>query len=347
MVFFRDYFLMDVELLGGVGRTADRARDGQAGEEGVAADPGPVPLQRLALEDRSDEGDRAGTPGGRPLTVAGSSGAATARSFFFWGHSTMKAINGLNIHHEMEGEGPPIVFVHGLGATSNVWHAQRMALRHYYRVIIYDRSGSGRSQKSRDGYSIDAWADELAGLLDHLAIPEAVVVGHSLGSMVAQRFSGRYAKRTKALVLAGGEAEVGPEDQKALTERARTIEAHGLSAVVGSWLTAVLSAATREANPALAGLVREMFLSNDAKTYALHCLALRDADVRSDHANIVCPTLLTVGDQDRVTPLSWQRQIAVAIANSRIRIIPNTGHMTMLESPAVFNTVLLDFLAAL
>jgi len=90
-----------------------------------------------------------------------------------------------------------------------------------------------------------------------------------------------------------------------------------------------------------------MFLSNDGRTYALHCLALRDGAVRADHGSIVCPTLLMVGDQDLVTPISWQRQIATEIANSRIRIIPNTAHMTMLESPAVFNTVLLEFLAAL
>ena len=72
--------------------------------------------------------------------------------------------------------------------------------------------------------------------------------------------------------------------------------------VADAWLAAVLSAATREANPALAGMVREMFLSNDARSYALHCLALRDGSVR-DHPNILCPTLLTVGDQDPVTPL--------------------------------------------
>jgi 3-oxoadipate enol-lactonase len=259
----------------------------------------------------------------------------------------MATINGLDIYHEMEGQGPPIVFVHGLGATSNVWHAQRTTLSKNYQVITYDRSGSGRSQRARDGYSINAWTDELAGLLDYLAVPSAVVVGHSLGSMIAQRFAGRYADHTKVLILAGGEAELGAEEKKALTERARTIETHGLSAVVGPWLTAVLSAATREANPALAGLVREMFLANDARTYALHCLALRDGSVRSDHGKIVCPTLLTVGDQDLVTPISWQRQIAAGIANSRIRIIPNTAHMTMLEAPAVFNTVLMDFLAAL
>src|SRR5262249_12222430 len=120
-----------------------------------------------------------------------------------------------------------------------------------------------------------------------------------------------------------------------------------LLAAVGPWLTAVLSAATREANPALAGLAREMFLSNDARTYALHCLALRDGAVRGDHRKIRCPTLLTVGDQDPVTPLSWQRRIAAGIAHCQIRIIPNTAHMTMLECPSVFNTVLMDFLATL
>jgi 3-oxoadipate enol-lactonase len=259
----------------------------------------------------------------------------------------MATINGLDIHYEVDGQGPPIVFIHGLGATSNVWHAQRTTLSKYYRVIVYDRSGSGRSQRARDGYSVEAWADELAGLLDHLAVPAAVVVGHSLGSMVAQRFAGKYASRARALVLAGGEAELGPEEKKALTERARAIEANGLLAVAGPWLTAVLSAATREANPALAGLVREMFLANDVRTYALHCLALRDGAVRGDHRNILCPALLTVGDQDLVTPMSWQRQIAGGIANSQIRIIPNTAHMTMLECPAVFNTVLMDFLATL
>ncbi len=258
----------------------------------------------------------------------------------------MTSIQGLEIHHEVQGEGPPIVFVHGLGATSNVWHAQRLALSNYFQVIVYDRSGCGSSHRSRGEYSIDAWADELAGLLDALAIPTAVVVGHSLGSMVALRFASKYAPRTKALILAGGEAELSEEGKKILTERAETIRAQGLPTAVSSWLSAVLSAATREANPALAGLLRAMFLANDANSYAAQCLALRDGAVSGGLASITCPTLLLVGDQDHVTPLSWQRKIAAGIRNSHIRTIPNTAHMTMLESPAVFNTVVLDFLAA-
>ncbi|MBY0526942.1 MAG: alpha/beta hydrolase [Gemmataceae bacterium] len=259
----------------------------------------------------------------------------------------MASINGLNIHHEVDGDGPPIVFVHGLGATSNIWHAQRMAFSKYFKVIVYDRSGAGRSEKSAGGYSIDAWVHELALLLDHLKIPAAVVVGHSLGSMVAQRFAGKLAARTRALILAGGEAELPAEGKKILTDRAAAIEAQGLLSVVDGWLAGVLSPATREANPSLAGLLREMFLGYDAKTYAAHARALRDGSAKADLKNIKCPTLLTVGDHDMVTPLRWQQEIAAAIANSRIRTIPYTAHMTMLESPAVFNTVLLDFLATL
>lgn len=251
------------------------------------------------------------------------------------------------LHYETEGIGPPIVFIHGLGATSNVWHAQRTVLSGYFRVIVYDRSGCGRSPRARDGCSIDGWADELAGLLDQLDVAAAVVVGHSLGSMIAQRFAAKYPDRTRALVLAGGEAALSPRGRDILTERAQTIEADGLTAAVDPWLSGVLSPATRAANPALAGLLRAMFLAYDDATYAQHARALRDGDVREGNAQIRCPTLLLVGDQDPVTPLSWQQEIAAAIGGSRIRIIPDTAHMTMLEAPSVFNTALLEFLAGL
>jgi pimeloyl-ACP methyl ester carboxylesterase len=115
--------------------------------------------------------------------------------------------------------------------------------------------------------------------------------------------------------------------------------------VVDGWLIAVLSAATREANPAPAALVREMFLANDARTYALHCLALRDGSVRSDQRTIGCPTLLTVGDQDLVMPLGWQQRIAAGIPNSRIRIIPHAHDHA--GSTCRVNTVAMDFLAML
>src|SRR5438876_12442078 len=101
-------------------------------------------------------------------------------------------IHGVNIHYESQGEGPAIVLGHGLGGTSNVWHAQRVGLSKYYRVIAHDLSGSGRSDKSKRQYSIDGWADEIAGLMDHLSVPEAVIVGHSMGTVIVQHFAAKY-----------------------------------------------------------------------------------------------------------------------------------------------------------
>ena len=90
-----------------------------------------------------------------------------------------------------------------------------------------------------------------------------------------------------------------------------------------------------------------MLLSNDPACYAGHCRALIAGSAKADQEKIACPTLLVVGDQDPVTPLALQRQIAAAIKNSRIRIVPNTAHLTMLESPEAFNAILLEFLATI
>jgi 3-oxoadipate enol-lactonase/4-carboxymuconolactone decarboxylase len=118
-----------------------------------------------------------------------------------------------------------------------------------------------------------------------------------------------------------------------------------MAAVADTILGGALTPRTREGNPALAGLFREMLLSNDPRCYAAQCRALADGSVKGEQARIRCPTLILVGDQDPVTPLANARQIAGEIAGAVIRIIPGTAHMTMLEAPDAFNTALLEFLA--
>jgi 3-oxoadipate enol-lactonase len=256
-------------------------------------------------------------------------------------------VGGVSLDYETEGDGPTVAFVHGLGATANVWHAQRVTVSKNYRVVTFDLPGSGRSDKSRPTHSFDAWADDLAGLLDHLGLPAAAVVGHSMGTVIAQRFAARHPERTKALVLAGALTELAAPAKEAYTRRAALVEQEGMAAVADAMLATALSAGTRERNPALTGLVREMYLANDPASYAGHCRALAEGSAQDDQPKITCPTLLVVGDQDAVAPLRVQRQVSAAIAGSAIRIVPNTAHMTMLETPEAFNAILLEFLARL
>src|SRR5262249_17856590 len=111
-------------------------------------------------------------------------------------------------------------------------------------------------------------------------------------------------------------------------------------------LSGALTASAREGgNAALAGLYRELLLSNDPMHYAGHIRALIAGSAKADQGRIDVPTLILVGDQDGVTPLSLCQPIMQAISVCRIRVVPGTAHLTMLERPAEFDTALVEFLA--
>jgi 3-oxoadipate enol-lactonase len=256
-------------------------------------------------------------------------------------------VQGTNIFYEITGDGLPIVFVHGLGGTSNVWHAQRVALSRYFKVVTLDLPGSGRSDKAERQYTMERWVGQLAGLADAAKLDRFVLVGHSMTTVLAQNFAAAHGKRLQALVLCGPITELPPTGKDAFAKRAEVVLKEGMIAVADTVLAGALTPATREANPALAGLVREMLLANDPACYAGHCQALRGASARADQPSIKCPTLILDGDQDGVTPLANARAIAVAVTGARLRIIPATAHLTMLERPELFNAALIEFLAGL
>jgi 3-oxoadipate enol-lactonase len=234
-----------------------------------------------------------------------------------------------------------------LGGTGNVWYAQRTALAKYFKVVTMDLPGSGRSDRTEEKYSMARWADQIAGLADAIALDKFVLIGHSMTTVLAQNFAAKYSQRLNAVVLCGPITELAQGGKDAFQKRAETVQKEGMTAVADAVLTGALTSATREANPALAGLVREMLLSNCPKCYAGHCLALREASAKADQANIKCPTLILVGDQDGVTPLANARAIAAAVPGAQIRIVPATAHLTMLERPEAFNAALVEFLATL
>lgn len=256
-------------------------------------------------------------------------------------------ILGTNVFYEVIGTGPAILFVHGLGGTGNVWHAQRQGLAKFFQVITMDLPGSGRSDKIEKKYSMERWADQVLGLADTLKLDKFTLVGHSMATILAQKAAAKAGVRLDALVLCGPLTELSPAGKEAFVKRAESVLKEGMLAVADVVLTGALSPATREANAALAGLYREMLLANDPASYSAQCQALINGSARSDQAGIKCPTLILLGDQDGVTPLSMARDIAGAIARCEIRVIPATAHLTMAERPELFNAALIEFLAGL
>jgi 3-oxoadipate enol-lactonase len=252
---------------------------------------------------------------------------------------------GTNIYYESAGEGPAILFIHGLGGTSNVWHAQRQGLAKFFKVITIDLPGSGRSDKTEKSYTMERWADQLIGLADQLKLDKFTLVGHSMTTIVAQKAAAKLGARLTALVLCGPLTELTAAGKEAFVKRADSVRKDGMLAAADAVLAGALSAVTREANAVLAGMYREMLLANDPVAYAAQCHALINGSARADQPAIKCPTLILLGDQDAVTPLSMARAIANAIAGCVIRIVPATAHLTMSERPEAFNAALVEFLA--
>src|SRR6185436_1259006 len=128
-------------------------------------------------------------------------------------------ILGSSIFHEIVGEGLAVVFVHGLGGTGNVWHAQRNILQKTCKVVTLDLPGSGRSGKTESAFSMDRWADQVVGLADHLKFERFVLVGHSMSTILAQKAAGKYPGRIAGLVLCGPMTELAPAAKEAFVKR--------------------------------------------------------------------------------------------------------------------------------
>ncbi len=252
-------------------------------------------------------------------------------------------LNGASHHYTSKGEGPPVVLVHGLGGTLHVWHGVAENLMLHHHVVAVDLRGHGRSEAGREAFSIKGWAQDVEALIGALELPAVTLVGHSMGSLVAQSLAVSNPELVDQLVLIGGISYFEPPAKKRYDQRADLVEAEGMDALVDDWVTGALAPRTHAKLPQLTGMLRDQFLRNDPEQYAKACRALAKAPsiTRED---IGQPTLLLVGDHDRSTPMAMTEQLHRSIPVSRVRVISSAAHWATLEQPDEIAAAILEFL---
>ncbi len=252
-------------------------------------------------------------------------------------------LNGVRHHYVSKGEGPPVVLLHGLGGSLHAWWGVIECLSIHHHVIALDLRGHGRSDAGSSGYSIQSLAQDVAALLSALELPPVTLVGHSMASLVAQQVALDKPEAVDQLVLVGGISWFEPDTKQAYGDRADTVEAEGLDAIVDAWLAGALAPRTQAKLPQLVGLARDMFLRNDPTAYARSCRALAKMP-RIQREDIGQPTLLVVGDHDRSTPIAMTEELHAEIPVSRVRVIPTAAHWVMLEQPDALAAAILEYL---
>jgi 3-oxoadipate enol-lactonase len=259
-------------------------------------------------------------------------------------------INDVNIYYESHGSGLPLVFAYGLGGNTGMWAGQIEAFAQYYRFIIWDPRGHGKSdsppQPERYGQAISA--QDLQGLLDHLDIEKAYIGGLSMGGGIATRFALKHPERVAALLIIDSASASGlPMSDAMRVMRQKTIElaeTKGMAAVAVFAIDANPNLRTQaEASPEARQGLRRMFLDLNPTGYANTIRALIAGTFPSEQlSTLTMPTLVLVGEDDPA--LKAARLIHEKIAGSQLVILPNAGHLSNLDRPQAFNNSVLTFL---
>jgi pimeloyl-ACP methyl ester carboxylesterase len=196
---------------------------------------------------------------------------------------------------------------------------------------------------------MDRYADDVAGVLDTLQIERAVIVGISMGGYASFALWRRHRDRVRGFVLAdtraGADTVETAERRRELIEVAET---QGSTAVANMQIVGLVGKTTRDKRPDIYDSIHRMMAQTapEGIVGALEAMIERP-DSMPTCATIDVPTLVVVGDEDVVTPPKEARALHRAIAGSRIEVLRQAGHLSNVERPAAFNTVVSEFLGSL
>ncbi len=265
-------------------------------------------------------------------------------------------VNGVELWYRVTGDGEPVAQIHGAGFGHFNFDLATPELARHFRVIDYDMRGYGESDRPRQRYDMEVWADDLAGLLDGLEIERAHIHGTSMGGMIAIVFAGKYPERAGSVVINCAAAKLGHAGRLVFRNwidiarmdpdgpGSRTLaELIAWQAFSRSFLEAA------DASAAIDNTQRILRESNDLEVFSAACQAMCDMDVTGWLPKIGAPALVLGGDEDVMTPWdqgpegAGQEAIYEGIPDAEKHVIRGSGHSTIFDNSEEHNRVVIDF----
>ena len=259
---------------------------------------------------------------------------------------TLIRLDDFQMAYTDTGIGRPLVLIHGYPFNRTLWDEQVNVLTHSYRVIVPDLRGFGDSDASTEPSTMNRLAQDVARLMDHLGISQAVIGGLSMGGSVVLAFYKQFPSRVRALILADTRAQADTEEGKQTrAQQAEKALTEGMGGIADAMLPKLLTPETVSKRPEIVKRVRDMMLKTkpEGAAAALQGMAERE-DQTQLLSQITVPTLILVGSEDPITPVADSEKMHEAIRGSRLVVLDKASHVSNIEQAEEFNQELKRFL---
>ena len=255
-------------------------------------------------------------------------------------------VNGVTLHYQVVAgpeDKPTLVFSNSLGTDFRIWRDVIVRLIGDCSIVLYDKRGHGLSDTGDHPYKVEDHAEDLAALLDHLGISNAVVCGLSVGGLIAQSLYHERPDLVSALILCCTAAKIG--DERMWPDRIANVTRDGIApyvdGIMDMWFTPDFHANRGDELQGYKNMLSRVPIDG----YLGTCAALRDADLRSQALEIKVPTICISGDQDGSTPPELVLSTAKLIPDCRYEMIKDSAHIPCVEQPEILVEVIKAFLA--
>jgi pimeloyl-ACP methyl ester carboxylesterase len=246
--------------------------------------------------------------------------------------------------YAVEGDGPPLFLVHGIGASRHSWDGLVAALRHKYRCIGYDLRGHGKSPTPTPPYTLDDLVEDLEALRSELGIAKAHIIGHSLGGMIGPAYARRYPDRVRSLGLLSTAAFRTADDRARVKGVVAAMRSKGIAPVLETlkdrWFTPEFAAA----RPEVISRRLQQVIDCDPEVFLSVFDIYAETEMAPWIAEVKAPSLVLTGENDGGCPPRLNEQIAKAMPDAELVVLPGLRHAILLEAPDKVAPPVLEFL---
>lgn len=263
--------------------------------------------------------------------------------------TTFVDVNGLVLHYQFirtesigHSTNRTFLFINSLGTDFRIWTDVIKIIREYGDVIVFDNRGHGLSSTASGSSSLEDFTDDAEALLNHLSIDKCIVVGLSVGGMIAQILASRMPTRIEKLILCDTRHKIG--NQQIWDDRIKTLKGHGFSSISGGVMKRWFSEKFRKDHPERVAGFRNMLERTSKTGYIQTCQAIRDADLTHIAKRIQQPTLCIVGSEDKSTSPEEVKNLADLIPGARFEVIQESGHIPCVDNSEKLISLITDFI---